>query len=265
MNYLSNETVLWNLFIQIIEPNYPSQIGLRGRPRSDLRQIFSGCLYILRTGCTWRNLPSEFGPFSTCHGYFLKWTRAGFIEKLWIMIRTVCSAFNGYDRSIETIDASERHVKNMKGKNAGYGYKIKGKRAVKITILSDKDGLPVGLDVHKSGPHDVTRFKQALKDGHKIPGLQAESIILGDAGYLGNEPIKEAIKLGCHVITSKRINQKCQNTPKEKKLLKKYRWQSESLFSELYSYARVERCLDFTPEAFKSWSLLALICIIASV
>ena len=37
-----------------------------GRPRTrDLRQIVDGLFYVLRTGCQWRSLPADFGPWST--------------------------------------------------------------------------------------------------------------------------------------------------------------------------------------------------------
>lgn len=37
-----------------------------GRPRSvNLRRIVNGLFYLLRTGCAWRYLPQEYGPWQT--------------------------------------------------------------------------------------------------------------------------------------------------------------------------------------------------------
>lgn len=49
-----------------------------GRPRKvDLRQIVNGILYVARSGCSWRMLPRDFGPWSTVYDYFRKYRRDG--------------------------------------------------------------------------------------------------------------------------------------------------------------------------------------------
>ncbi|TWT43124.1 transposase [Botrimarina hoheduenensis] len=35
-----------------------------GRKRKDPRDMVDGILYVLRTGCPWRDLPEEFGPLA---------------------------------------------------------------------------------------------------------------------------------------------------------------------------------------------------------
>src|SRR5580658_8146367 len=48
-----------------------------GRPREvDMRRIIDGVLYINRSGCAWRMLPRDFGPWSTVHGYYRDLRRA---------------------------------------------------------------------------------------------------------------------------------------------------------------------------------------------
>ena len=45
------------------------------RPRSvDLFEAFCGVLYLLRTGCQWRALPSDFPKWRTVHSYFAIWS-----------------------------------------------------------------------------------------------------------------------------------------------------------------------------------------------
>lgn len=42
----------------------PAKSG--GRPRSvDLRRILNGLFYLVRSGCAWRYLPRDYGPWST--------------------------------------------------------------------------------------------------------------------------------------------------------------------------------------------------------
>ncbi len=52
----------------------------RTKPRTvDLYEVFCGVLYVLKSGCQWRMLPSDFPTWRTCYEYFRKWsaTRAG--------------------------------------------------------------------------------------------------------------------------------------------------------------------------------------------
>ena len=44
------------------------------RPREvDLYEVFCGLLYVLKTGCQWRQLPKEYPKWTTVYAYFAKW------------------------------------------------------------------------------------------------------------------------------------------------------------------------------------------------
>ena len=43
--------------------------------RVDLYEVFCAVLYVLRTGCQCRFLPSEFPKWQTVHAYFAKWNK----------------------------------------------------------------------------------------------------------------------------------------------------------------------------------------------
>ena len=40
----------------------------------DRYEVFCAVLYVLRTGCQWRFLPSEFPKWQTVYAYFAKWS-----------------------------------------------------------------------------------------------------------------------------------------------------------------------------------------------
>lgn len=55
-----------------------------GRPAKSARLVFEAIVYVLRTGCQWKALPSErFGSASAVHQKFMQWSKAGFFEALW--------------------------------------------------------------------------------------------------------------------------------------------------------------------------------------
>ena len=50
--------------------------GVRRRTKPvtvDLYDVFCAVLYLLRTGCQWRFLPSDFPKWPTVYSYFAKW------------------------------------------------------------------------------------------------------------------------------------------------------------------------------------------------
>jgi transposase len=64
-----------------IEPLLPRN-GRRGAQWKDHRKVIDGILWKLRTGAPWRDLPSRYGPWQTCHDRFVRWRRDGTWEKL---------------------------------------------------------------------------------------------------------------------------------------------------------------------------------------
>lgn len=47
----------------------------RTKPRKiDLYEVFCGLLYLLRTGCQWRQLPHDYPKWRTVHSYYQKWS-----------------------------------------------------------------------------------------------------------------------------------------------------------------------------------------------
>lgn len=59
------------------EPVRPllEQARRKTKPRTvDLYEVFCAVLYLLRTGCQWRALPSDFPKWRTVHAYFAQWS-----------------------------------------------------------------------------------------------------------------------------------------------------------------------------------------------
>jgi putative transposase len=65
----------------ILGPLIPPSRG--GRPREiDLRPVVNGLFYRNRSGCQWRMLPKEFGPWETVYYYHAKWGKDGTWRKI---------------------------------------------------------------------------------------------------------------------------------------------------------------------------------------
>src|SRR5207237_5039308 len=54
-----------------------------GRPRTtDMREVVNAIFYVLRGGCQWRLLPTDFPPHQTVYHYFRTWRCAGIWERM---------------------------------------------------------------------------------------------------------------------------------------------------------------------------------------
>lgn len=71
----------WELVSPLL-PRYRRRKDGRGRPRTDLRAVLNGALWILRTGAQWADLPRRCPPYQTCHRYFQEWCQDGTVKRI---------------------------------------------------------------------------------------------------------------------------------------------------------------------------------------
>ena len=48
----------------------------------DLREIWNAIFYVVKTGCQWRMLPSDFAPWELVYYYYRKWSSWGEFDLL---------------------------------------------------------------------------------------------------------------------------------------------------------------------------------------
>src|SRR5262245_6758987 len=66
--------------IRSMLPNKP-----RGVPRVNDRRVLNGIFWVLRSGAPRRDLPDNFGPYTTCYNRFVRWRRAGVWAKIMVI------------------------------------------------------------------------------------------------------------------------------------------------------------------------------------
>ena len=72
----------------------------RGVPRVKDRPVLNGIFWVLGSGAPWRDLPDNFGPYTTCYNRFVRWRRAG----VWGGIMNALAAT--HDATVQMIDTS---------------------------------------------------------------------------------------------------------------------------------------------------------------
>lgn len=66
---------------KLIQPLLPRK-KRRGRARVDDRRTINGILFILRTGCRWKDMPRAYGAYQTCWKRLVRWQREGVWKKV---------------------------------------------------------------------------------------------------------------------------------------------------------------------------------------
>jgi transposase len=73
---------LWAL-VEALIPEFTPRSQGGGTAPLPARAVFTSIVYVLTSGCAWRDLPPSFGvPFQTAHRRFAQWTKAGLWHRL---------------------------------------------------------------------------------------------------------------------------------------------------------------------------------------
>jgi transposase len=151
-------------------PNKP-----RGVPRVNDRRVLNGIFWVLRSGAPWRDLPDNFGPYTTCYNRFVRWRRAG----VWAKIMSVLAG--AHDAAVQMIDTSivrvHQHgacITRNRGQSMG---RSRGGLTSKIHAVVDTNGLPVRLALTAGEAHD-NRLA-----GRLLSRLKSGTMLLADRGY----------------------------------------------------------------------------------
>lgn len=150
---------LWRR-IEPLLPKYPhSKKG--GRPRSNQRSVVDGIFYILRTGCQWKALPSQFGSPSTVHRYFQEWVGRRVFRRFWKVCLREYDRRKGIAWRWQSMDGAMTKAP-LGGEKTGKNPTDRGKLGVKRSVLTDGRGIPLAVAIAGANAHDQTLFAETL-------------------------------------------------------------------------------------------------------
>jgi transposase len=204
--------------------------------------------YLLRNGCAWRALPSEFGPWCAIHQYFNRLSRAGFFE--FLQDRMVIG-----DTS-EAVFMDSTHCKVHQHANGPGGAKDKaigksrGGLNTKIHIVVDALGkLAAPMELTPGNVSDVTVAPKLLEN-------LEDTAVVGDKGY-DSRPLREKIRAqDCEPCIPARKNVK-DPEPYDTALYRA-RHAVENVFQRLKVFRRLASRFEKTKRMFFAFICCAL-------
>jgi len=128
---------------KLIEPVLPKlPRGPSGRPRNyDRREIVNAILYLNRSGCSWRMLPSDLPYWKTVYHYFRLWRMDGTLDRVHDALREQVRIKEGRDPKptagivdSQSVKGADTVGKSTRGYDAGK--KITAESAISWSIRS---------------------------------------------------------------------------------------------------------------------------------
>ena len=97
----------WKLMAPRIPPAKPG-----GRDREvDMREVINGIVYLIRTSCSWRQLPHDFPPWGTVHYYYRRFRLDGTWKQLHDALRDKVRTAAGRKKSPSAAIVDSQSVK----------------------------------------------------------------------------------------------------------------------------------------------------------
>jgi putative transposase len=151
----------------------------------NLRDIWNALLYLVKSGCQWRLLPSDFAHWSAVYYYFKKWKSDGTFEEVLDLLNAKQRKAKKKEEtpSLGIIDSQSIKVAHTCSQSVGYdaGKHVKGR---KRHIVTDTLGCLLLVVVHGANVQDRNGIKKVLPL-LKNKFLRGIKKIVADAGYSG--------------------------------------------------------------------------------
>lgn len=250
-----------------LEPLLPPLAQWSPRERVERREIINGILYVLRTGCSWRQMPHDLPNGKTVYHYFRRWSLDGTWERAMTSLRRDVRARMGRDPepSAALIESQSIKTSPVQGIERGFdaGKKTYGR---KRHILVDTQGFLFAVKVHTAHLMDrlgAPLLLQQLTD--RFPRL---CHLFADSAYTG--PLVDWIKatLGWETeIVPKAdqedpwvlINDEPVRLPKPKGgfQVQRHRWKIERTFGWFIRFRRLARDYEGLPQSSEAFIQIA--------
>jgi putative transposase len=162
---------LWERIELLLPPRPLHSLGCHN-PRVDDRKAMDAIFFVLRTGCQWNALNATgICSSSSAHRRFQEWAAAGVFVNLWAQGLEEYDELKGLDWGWLSMDGAMTKAP-LGGERTGKNPTDRGKLGAKRSLLTEANGVPVGLAVEGANRHDKKLVEATLES---IPVARPEA------------------------------------------------------------------------------------------
>jgi len=217
----------------------------------NLREVFNGLRWIVRTGAQWRMMPNDLPPWFTVFQQTQRWIRAGVFEAMVHDLRQLLRVAAGREPqpSAAIFDSRTLQSTPESGERAGYDG-AKRRKGNKTHMAVDTLGNLLALLVTSADEQDRSMVGDLAEAVQQVTGEKVE-IAYVDQGYTGDTAEEEAKAYGIKLEVVK--------LPEAKKgfVLLPRRWVVERSFGWAARFRRLARDYERLPEKLAGLHFLA--------
>ena len=221
----------------------------------DLREVFNGLRWIVRSGAPWRMLPHDFPPWEAVYQQTQRWLSAGAFEAMVHDLRALLRLAKGRDKEPTAAILDSRTLRSTpeNGNRSGYDG-AKRKRGSKVHAAVDTLGHLLALHVTAANEQDREQVEVLAEAIQEATGENIELAYV-DQGYTGERPAEEAAK---HSIQLEVV--KHQEARRGFVLLPR-RWVVERDFAWASRFRRLVKDYERLPETVAGLHFVAFACL----
>jgi len=164
--------------------------------RHDLREVFNGLRYLVRTGMQWRFLPHDLPPWAAIYQQTRRWLEAGSFAAIVHDLRHVLRLAQGRapEPTAAILDSRTLQSTPESGARAGYDG-AKRRKGSKVHLAVDTLGHLLALHVTPANASDRAQVA-ALAEAVQAATGQTVEVAFVDQGYTGADPVLDAADHG---------------------------------------------------------------------
>jgi transposase len=216
----------------------------------ELREVYNGVRYMVRSGATWRMMPNDLPPWEAVYQKLQRWLKAGVFEAMVHDLRLLRLA-NGRNEqpSAAIFDSRTLQSSPESGQRAGYDG-ARRRKGSKPHMAVDTLGNLLTLYVTAADDQDRAQVGQLAQQVQEITDDHVE-VAFVDQGYTGDIP--------AHAAQPHHIDLIVVKLPEAKKgfILLPRRWVVERSFGWMARFRRLARDYERLPETLAGLHFLA--------
>lgn len=223
--------------------------------RHDLREVFNGLRYVVKTGAPWRWMPNDLPPWEAVYQQSQRWLRAGVFEAIVHDLRALLRLAAGRAPAPTAVVLDGRTLQSTpeSGHRASYdGHKRK--QGSKTHVAVDTLGHLLALVVTPASAQERAQVERLAAAVQEATGETVELAYV-DQGYTGDDPAAAAAAHGVRLEVVKHAE------AKRGFVLLPRRWVVERSFAWAARFRRLARDYERLPETLAGLHFVAFACL----